>query len=398
MRVYIIAGEPSGDLHASNLVAAWKKIRPDLEFRGIGGDLMKQNDVQLFRHIRDTNFMGFVEVVKHLPYILRLLKETKKDFLEFKPDLILLIDYPGFNLKMAKFAHKNNIRVFYYISPQVWAWKAGRTHTLKKFVSEMFVILPFEVSFFTNYDWKVHYFGHPLMDAIRNYQDNIPKLPLNLTEKKDIIALLPGSRKQEIQRMLPIMLEAAFDFPDYTFLIAQAPNAPEIWYEVIIDNLKRKYPTSIENYILIPYDRFTTYNILSSAKVALVTSGTATLETALLNIPQIVCYKSSTISYEIARRIIHLKYISLVNLILDYPAVLELIQNNFNSKKLSISLRELLQPENITHIKDQYSRLRNILLPLINEPDGNIIPPPHFVSELIAEKMDFYLHKPNTSL
>jgi lipid-A-disaccharide synthase len=325
MRYYIIAGEASGDLHGSNLMKGLKKHDSNAEFYVWGGNLMEANGGVLRKHYRDLAFMGFTEVITHLPEILNNLKFCKNDILSLKPDVLILIDYPGFNMRIAEFAHAHGILVYYYISPQVWAWKAGRVKKLKKWVNEMFVILPFEKEFYARYNMDVTFEGHPLLDAILQFrEDNSLEI-----QKTNLIALLPGSRKQEVTKMLPEMLAASRNFPDAQLVIAAAPSLPSSLFE----ELCKGYA------IEIVYGK--TYEILSQAKVAMVTSGTATLETALFKVPFVVCYKGSSVSHWLAKKLIKVKYISLVNLILDKPVVKELIQHDLTSLNLTSELNKL---------------------------------------------------------
>jgi len=336
LKIYIIAGEASGDLHASNLMKALLKKNNELQFRYWGGDHMASVQGQPVKHIKDLAFMGFVEVVANLRTILRNMKDCKQDILEFKPDALVLVDYPGFNLRIAKFAKEQGIKVHYYISPQIWAWKQNRGWKIKKHVDEMYCILPFEKSFYKKFDMDVHYVGHPLLDAIQNYQENaISSAEFKLKNKLDdrpIIALLPGSRKQEIKIKLPIMLEAISKYGDqFQFIVAGAPNLEESFYQEVAGHHKMSW---ISNQ---------TYDLLNQAHFALVTSGTATLETALFKVPQVVCYKGSQISYQIAKRLIKINYISLVNLIMDKEVVKELIQNELTAKNIQTEVDRLIQ-------------------------------------------------------
>ncbi len=351
MKYYIIAGEASGDLHGSNLMKELKIKDPQAEFRFWGGDLMQEQGGELVKHYRDLAFMGFAEVIMNLKTILGNIKFCKKDIQAWKPDAVILIDYPGFNLRIAEFVKSLGIKVYYYISPQIWAWKTGRVHTIKKFVDRMFVILPFEKEFYAKYDFEVDFVGHPLLDAMRDLPEiDIDKFKSenNLDERK-IIALLPGSRKQEIKAKLPIMLSVQKDFPDYQFVIAGAPSQEENFYrEIGGKNLK------------IVFGK--TYDLLRSSEAALVTSGTATLETALLNTPEVVCYKGSRISYEIGKRVVkHIEYISLVNLIMDSEVVKELIQNELNPKNLKSELEKILTEPKRSQILNNYKKLREKL-------------------------------------
>ena len=333
MRYYIISGEASGDLHGSNLMKALLEQDSDAEIRFWGGDLMQQVGGTLVKHYRDLAFMGFAEVVMNLKTIFKNINFCKNDILEFKPDALILIDYPGFNMRIAEFAKKQGIKVHYYISPQIWAWKENRIHQIKRDVDEMYVILPFEKDFYEKkHQFPVHFVGHPLIDGIRNRKQISEKLfreTYQLSEKP-IIALLPGSRKQEIKKLLSVMLKMADVFTDYQFVIAGAPSQDFEFYQPFItkDNVK-----FISN---------KTYDLLSVSYAAIVTSGTATLETALFKVPEIVCYKTSWISYQIGKRLVDLKYISLVNLIMDKEVVKELIQDDFNEKNLEIELHKIL--------------------------------------------------------
>lgn len=333
MRYYIISGEASGDLHGANLMKALLEQDSDAEIRFWGGDLMQQVGGTLVKHYRDLAFMGFAEVVMNLKTIFKNINFCKNDILEFKPDALILIDYPGFNMRIAEFAKKQGIKVHYYISPQIWAWKENRIHQIKRDVDEMYVILPFEKDFYEKkHQFPVHFVGHPLIDGIRNRKQISEKLfreTYQLSEKP-IIALLPGSRKQEIKKLLSVMLKMADVFTDYQFVIAGAPSQDFEFYQPFItkDNVK-----FISN---------KTYDLLSVSYAAIVTSGTATLETALFKVPEIVCYKTSWISYQIGKRLVDLKYISLVNLIMDKEVVKELIQDDFNEKNLEIELHKIL--------------------------------------------------------
>ena len=353
MKYYIIAGEASGDLHGANLIASIKKKDPRAKIRAWGGDLMKKQGATLVKHYRDLAFMGFVEVLLHLKTILKNLSFCKKDIKRFAPDAIILIDYPGFNIKVAKFAHKLGIKVYYYISPQVWAWKKRRVYTLKKVVDKMLVILPFEKSFYDEYDVESHFVGHPLLDELSKVKSVNKKLFVkqnNLDSKKEIIALLPGSRKQEVSRMLEVMLEVVNMFPDYQFVVACAPSLPEEYYKKLVG----------DGNVNLVFNK--TYQLLQVASAALVTSGTATLETALFYVPEVVCYKGSKISYHIAKKLIKVKYISLVNLIMNKPVVKELIQNDLTPENISAELRQMLSDSNRQRaLLEDYEELRYLL-------------------------------------
>ncbi|MBE6336039.1 MAG: lipid-A-disaccharide synthase [Lentimicrobiaceae bacterium] len=333
MKYYIISGEASGDLHGSNLIASLRKKDNKAKIRAWGGDLMKKQGATIVKHYNELAFMGFVEVVKHLKTILNNLKFCKKDILEFAPDALILIDYPGFNIKVAKFAHKHNIKVFYYISPQVWAWKRRRVHTLKKVVDKMLVILPFEKDFYDNYGIDAHYVGHPLLDQIKKTRTVNKKLFYknnNLIPKREVIALLPGSRKQEVGRMLEIMLKMVDMYPNYQFIIACAPSLPLEFYKSIVGEANVKL---LQN---------KTYELLQVASAAIVTSGTATLETALFYVPEVICYKGNPVSYMIAKKLVKVKYICLVNLIMNKPVVKELIQDDLTPENIKKELDLML--------------------------------------------------------
>ncbi len=332
MKYYIIAGEASGDLHASNLMKALQIEDLKADFRFWGGDLMQGVGGTLVKHYKERAFMGFGEVIMNLRKILGLISFCKKDIAQYQPDHIIFIDNSGFNLRIAKWAKKQGLRTNYYISPQVWASRAGRVEAIKRDIDAMYVILPFEEAFYKKYNYKVNFVGHPLIDAIADrtaLDENNFRTEHNL-DAKPIIALLPGSRKQEITKMLSVMLKMAPKFTDFQFVIAGAPSQEYQFYETFISNKSVKF---VDN---------RTYDLLSISYAALVTSGTATLEAALFKIPQVVCYKAGSISYQIAKRIITLKFISLVNLIMDREVVTELIQHDFNEKKLEQELNKIL--------------------------------------------------------
>ena len=352
MKYYIIAGEASGDLHGSNLMKALYKEDVDAQIRFWGGDLMQKVGGTLVKHYRDLAFMGFVEVLFHLKTILNNIKICKKDIAEFEPDVLIFIDYPGFNLRIAKWAKENKIKTHYYISPQIWAWKESRITEIKRDVDKMYVILPFEKDFYEKkHHYPVAFVGHPLIDAIHNYpaMDSVVFRKENNLNKKPIIAILPGSRKQEITKMLSVMLSVVNDFPDYQFIIAGAPSQEFSFYESFITNENIKFVSN------------KTYDLLSNATAALVTSGTATLETALFKVPEVVCYKGSWISYQIAKRIITLKYISLVNLIMDEEVVTELIQEDCNKKRIREELKKLLDTNYRQALLKKYDTLEQKL-------------------------------------
>lgn len=352
MKYYIIAGEASGDLHGSNLMKELYRIDPQAEIRFWGGDLMQNVGGTLVKHYRDLAFMGFAEVVQNLRTILGNIKFCKKDILSFKPDVILFIDYPGFNMRIAKWARLQGFKTHYYISPQIWAWKENRIKAIKRDVDKMYIILPFEKDFYeTKHQFPVEFVGHPLIDAIQNRQATDTeafKKEFGL-DSRPVIALLPGSRKQEISKMLSVMLSVTDSFPDYQFVIAGAPSQEYDFYKQFLNNKNVHF---ISN---------RTYDLLSVAHAALVTSGTATLETALFKVPEVVCYKGSWVSYQIAKRIITLKYISLVNLIMDREVVKELIQDEFNTKNLKAELQKILDPAHREKLLKDYDLLEEKL-------------------------------------
>ena len=332
MKYYILAGEASGDLHGAELIKELKKQDPAAEIRFWGGDLMTAAGGTLVKHYKELAFLGFAEVVFNLKTILGNIKICKKDISEFRPDAIIFIDYPGFNMRIAKWAKAQGFPTHYYISPQIWAWKESRITAIKRDVDFMYVILPFEKNFYeTKHNYKVEFVGHPLLDVISKKKEgdfsNFRK-QYNFNDKP-IVALLPGSRKQEITKMLSVMTSVADSFDDYQFVIAGAPGQDDSFYKQFLTNSNIKF---ISNQ---------TYNLLSISHAALVTSGTATLETALFKVPEVVCYKGNWISYQIAKRIITLKYISLVNLIMDRLVVEELIQDDFNKETLIDALKKI---------------------------------------------------------
>ncbi len=326
MKYYLIAGEASGDLHGANLIKEIKVLDNEAQFRCWGGDKMAAaSESELVMHYKDIAFMGFVEVAKNLRLIFKALNHCKQDLQDFQPDRLVLIDYPGFNLRIADYAKSVGFKVSYYISPQVWAWRSSRVKKIKKVVDQMLVILPFEKAFYADWGMEVDYVGHPLLDAISQEERQEPSLA---TRPK--VALLPGSRKQEIRRMLPLMLQAAEAFPDYDFVIAGAPSQEPSFYHQLMGSHE----------VELVFNQ--TYKILQACKAALVTSGTATLEAGLFALPQVVCYKGNMLSYYIGRMLVNVPYISLVNLILDKPAVPELIQADFNLHRLCKELKAIL--------------------------------------------------------
>lgn len=352
-RLYIIAGEASGDLHAANLMEALLKEEENLDFRFWGGDRMNKVHDGLVKHIRDLAFMGFLEVIMNLRTILGNISFCKDDILKYKPDALILVDYPGFNLRIAEWAKEQGIPVFYYISPQVWAWKQKRVHKIKKVVDKMFVILPFEKPFYEKFDYEVEYVGHPLLDEIAKYSfsdaEKIAFKAKYALDERPIIAVLPGSRKQEVRKKLPVMLDAVRSYGDYQVIIAGAPSLELDFYKEI----------SSEDVKIIFNE---TYNLLGLAHSAVVTSGTATLETALFKVPEVVCYKSSGFSYAIAKRLVKVKYISLVNLIMDREVVRELIQHDCNVKEIQGELNKILNDSAYRNkMLSEYDQLEKIL-------------------------------------
>ncbi len=353
VKYYIIAGEASGDMHAANLIAAMKSQYPNAEFRGFGGDLMQQQGMELVKHYRTMAYMGFVEVAVNLRKVMNNISLCKKDIEEYQPDAIILVDYPGFNLRIAEFAREKGFKVFYYISPQVWAWKRRRVKKIQKSVNKMLVILPFEEEFYKNYGVNVTYVGHPLLDELAKFGTGNRSIFLrrnSLGEKREIIALLPGSRTQEVKRMLPVMLKVASHFPEYQFVVAGVSSVEASLYKRIIGKAD---VFLIENQ---------TYDLLQNASAALVTSGTATLETALFSVPEVVCYKANAFSYLIAKWLIKVKFISLVNLVMDKEVVKELIQSDLTEKNLIEELNQLLHDgERQRQLLEDYEELRDRL-------------------------------------
>lgn len=358
MKYYIIAGEASGDLHGSNLIKELKSINPSSTFRCWGGDLMKSQCNKLVMHYEDFSYMGFLEVIVNAKKILSYISLCKKDIEEYNPDVIIYIDYPGFNMKIAEWAKRKNFINHFYISPKVWVWKENRVKKIKRVIDKMFVILPFEEGFYINkHNYKVDFVGHPLLDAIDNQKEFNRQefLAKNKLSSKPVIALLPGSRNQEIIKLLPLMLDVVSNFNDYQIIIAGAPNKSIDYYKKII--LSNKESRSSIKVICNQ-----TYDILRISSAAIVTSGTATLETALFKVPQVVCYKTSVISYLIGRLLIHnLKFISLVNIILDKHVVKELIQNNCNKDNLVIELQKILNKSDRSLMLKEYELLHKKL-------------------------------------
>jgi len=328
MKYYLIVGEASGDLHASNLMKELKLKDANAEFRFLGGDLMQKQGGKLVKHYKETAYMGFLDVILHLPAILKNIKLIKEDIENYKSDVVILVDYPGFNLRIAEFTHTKGLKTYYYISPKIWAWKQSRVHKIKKFIDKLFIIFPFEKDFYKQFNYEVEYVGNPILDAIDFEKPNFKafKEKYNLEDKK-IIALLPGSRKSEIKHNFPTMLEVANNFPEYQFIVAAAPSIDKEIFE--------KY--SNQNKINLIYDD--TYNLLRHSEAAIVTSGTATLETAILNIPELVCYKGDAFSYQIAKRLIKINYVSLVNLVMNKEVIKEFLQYDMTAKNIIKELK-----------------------------------------------------------
>ncbi len=350
MKYYIISGEASGDLHGSNLVKEILKKDANAEIRAWGGDLMSEAGADVVKHYRDLAFMGFAEVIANIGTILKNFKLCKSDILSFAPDVLILIDYPGFNLRMAEFAHKEGIKVFYYISPQIWAWKQNRVKKIKAYVDEMYVILPFEKDFYAKFDVDVHFVGHPLIDAVDQFKQTLPDREQFFQEHgmsdRPLVLLMPGSRKQEISKKLPLMLEVARKHPEYHFVVAGAPGQDAEYYREFLGDSKVQLISG------------KTYQLLSYARAALVASGTATLETAIFRVPQVVCYRGGFISYIIAKNLVKIKYISLVNLIMDREVVKELIQTEFNLKNLEKEFSKIAKDgEPRTKLLGEYEEL-----------------------------------------
>jgi len=329
MKLFIIAGEASGDLHASNLIIELLKLDANIQIQAWGGDLMEKAGAKIVKHYSELAFMGFAEVLMNIRTIKANFKKCRKDIDSFNPDAVLMIDYPGFNLRIAPFIKKKNIPIVYYISPQIWAWKQSRVHQIKKLIDKMLVILPFEKAFYKKFDVSVDFVGHPLIDAIKKDQSSIRKEDEGDNTSK-LIALLPGSRKQEIRKILPIMLEGTKNFTDYELTIAGAPGISDELYKEVMGHHQ------------IGITREGTYPLLKRAHAAVVTSGTATLESALLKVPEVVCYKGNYLSYLIAKKLVKVKYISLVNLIMDKEVVKELIQIDCNKELIERELNSII--------------------------------------------------------
>jgi lipid-A-disaccharide synthase len=376
MKYYVIAGEPSGDLHASNMMKELLLLDKNIEFRFWGGDLMESVTHQKPRkHIKDLAFMGFVEVAKNIKTIFKNIAFCKQDILDFKPEILILVDYPGFNLRIAEWAKKQGIRVFYYISPTIWAWKENRVEIIKRSVEKMYVILPFEVAVYKKHEYQADYVGHPLLDAIEQEKPLLPNkeafVTKNNLDDRPIIAVLPGSRKQEIEKMFSIMLDVVDDFKAYQFVIAGTTNLP-----------KEAYKMAMDKNIKVVFNQ--TYALMHNAHAGIIKSGTSTLESALFRLPQVVCYKGGTVSYSIARMVVgdRVKYISLPNLILDKPVVKELIQSDLTPENLKTELKKIIEGAERENMLKEYDQLITLL--------GN-----SGASKKVAELMYNHIHAKN---
>lgn len=349
MKYYIISGEASGDMHGANLVSELKQLQSGIEIRGWGGDKMAGEGVHITKHYKELAFMGFAEVLLNLKTILGNFKTCKREIKEYQPDAVILIDYPGFNLRMAEYIHSLNIPVFYYISPTVWAWKKNRVEKIKKYVDKLFVILPFEKPFYKECGYEVEFVGNPLLDEIEKFKSTQSDSDFRSVHKlsaKPIIALLPGSRTQEIKTKLPLMLSVVEAFPSYQFVIGGAPSQDSKLYNELISDKKS---------VSLVFGE--TYPLLMNSHAGLITSGTATLETALFRVPQVVCYKANSISYRIAKMLVKIKFISLVNLIMDKEVVKELIQGELTKKNLKEELGSILEGKERNQILADYEAL-----------------------------------------
>lgn len=342
MKYYIVAGEASGDLHGSNLMKEIKDQDPKADFRFFGGDLMKAVGGELVNHYRDTAFMGFIPVIMNLRTILRNIKNCQQDILKYKPDVVVLIDYPGFNLKIAKFAFENGLKVHYYISPKIWAWKERRIKDVKAYVHKMITILPFETEFYKGHGMEVDYVGNPLFDQISNFQETSPKIESD----KPILAVLPGSRKMELERMLPTMAKAAKLMEDkYDVYIAATPDFDVSFYKELIGDLDAKFVVG------------ETYKLLNSAKLGIITSGTATLEASIFKVPHVLCYHGPAVIVALARKFVKVKFLGLANLILDREITKELIQEEMTPDNIVAELQKFETPEGAKRMSDDYNQL-----------------------------------------
>lgn len=333
MKYYLVAGERSGDLHGGNLLRALKKHDPEMTCRGFGGDDMQHGGMQLFVHYRELEMMGFLSLAVHLPRVFRFMARCKKDLVAFQPDVVILIDYGGFNMQIARFAHRKGLRVFYYIPPKIWAWYQARARNLKSWVEHLFVILPFEKTFYQRYGLESDYVGNPVLDAIKAYQAAASPVPQAREIARPLVALLPGSRRGELKRIVPLMADVARHAPDWKFIVAAVKSLDEECYRPLRD---------LPNVSFV-WDH--TYDLLRTAQAAIVTSGTATLETALLQVPQVVVYKTGALEYQIARSLVQVPYISLVNLIANEQVVKELIQDDCTVEQIVAETSRLLNDQ-----------------------------------------------------
>lgn len=350
MKYFLLAGERSGDLHGANLMRAIRRHDPEARFRAWGGDGMEAAGAILLKHYRDLAFMGLWEVLKNWRTLRGLMRRCQEDILDFGPDAVVLIDYGGFNLRIARFAKQRGLTTFFYISPKVWAWNQNRALRIKRDVDRLFVIFPFEVEFFNQYDYAVDYVGNPLFDAIAAFQPDPQFLEKNHLTGKPLVALLPGSRRQEVEKILPVMLRAVRHFPQYQFVVAAVSNLPRDLYDHLLGDLG------------LPLITDAAYDLLAYAEAALVTSGTATLETALLNVPQVVCYRTSALTYEVGKRLLRVPFISLVNLVAGREVVKELIQTELNETRLVEELKKItVQPDARARQLAGYAEIRRVL-------------------------------------
>ncbi|HLT73201.1 MAG TPA: lipid-A-disaccharide synthase [Cyclobacteriaceae bacterium] len=350
MRYYIIAGERSGDLHGGNLVKALRKYDPQGDFRGFGGEYMKESGVDLAVHYGEMAFMGMTELLANLGKIRRYIRNSKLDIEAYKPDVLILIDYGGFNRRIAKYGRRRGIRVFYYIPPKVWAWHQNRAWELKSNVDKLFVILPFEKTFYKRFNWEVDYVGSPVLDAVRAHQADESFLEReNLLDERPLVALLPGSRRHEVELIVPVMAEVARKNPKYLFVVAS------------VDNLEPPLYAGLRALTNVRFVNNKTYDLLRHSKAAVVTSGTATLETALFNVPQIVVYRASYISYLLAKMVIRVPFISLVNLIADREVVREFIQGEAKESVITAELRQLVDGDRREIVKEGYREIVGLL-------------------------------------
>ena len=348
-KIYLIAGEASGDLHGSALIRELKTLDPDLDLRGWGGDLMESEGCRLVKHYRDLAFMGFVEVIRNLGTIRANFDLAKRDIERFGPDLVVFIDYPGFNMRLLPWVKSKGIRTAYYIAPQAWAWHKSRVKSLRKYVDKLLVILPFEEEFFRRHGVDASYVGHPLLDAVDRFKARSGNEGQD-SASKPVIALLPGSRRQEVGNMLPVMLEVAMQFPGFDWVVAMAPGLSDSFYHRWAEGARE-----------VRFVRGQTYEVLAQAHAALVTSGTATLETALFGVPQVVLYKANVLSVWIARALVKVRYISLVNILIDRPLVVELIQEAMNPRTVASALDDVLEGEGRAKVLAGYAELRQLL-------------------------------------